>query len=192
MFFYPTYVKKFLLVLKYRLQIFEGGGCFKYSVCFLSGGDGNNAYDLESLSAIQKCLHIWRLSVDLCNATLSEKSIRNLTQSKDLNFDFIIMEAFFSDCFPPFGHKFKAHIIKFCTFGGIHWMGDCVGNPSPLFYVPYGFSDFNDRLGFWERLLNIFYGIFFHLGRQFYFLPRMDKAVRPFFMDYILITNLMH
>jgi len=93
------------------------------------------------------------------------------------------MEAFFSDYFLPFGHKFKAPIIKFCTFGGTHWMGDWVGNPSPFSYVPYGFLDFNDRLGFWERLLSTLYGIFFRLGRQFYFLPRMGKVVRPFFKE---------
>ena len=46
------------------------------------------------------------------------------------------MEAFFSDFFLPFGHKFKAPIIKFCTFGGTHWMADWVGNPSPFSYVP--------------------------------------------------------
>lgn len=99
MFFNQTYVKKFFLVLKYRSQIFEGGVCFKYSVCFLSGGDGNRAYEWESLSVIQVVLHIWRLSVNLCNSTLYEKIMRNLIQSKDLNFDFIIMEAFFSECF---------------------------------------------------------------------------------------------
>ena len=128
-------------------------------------------------------LRLWRLSVDFCNSTLSEKSMRNLIESKDLNFDLIVMEAVFSDCFLQFGHKFKARIIKFCTFGGTHWMGYWVGNPSPFSYVPYGFSDFNDRMGFWERFLNTFYGIFFHLGRQFYFLPRMEKVVRPFFKE---------
>lgn len=57
------------------------------------------------------------------------------------------MEAFFSDCILPFGHKFKAHIIKFCTFGGTDWMGDWVGNPSPFSYAPYGLSEFSDWMG---------------------------------------------
>jgi glucuronosyltransferase len=108
----------------------------------------------------------------VCSEILSDKNVQKMIHSRDLHFDHIILEAFFSECFFPFGHKFKAPVIKFCTFGGTLWMGDWVGHPNPFSYVADSVTDFSDRMNLWERTLNSLCGIFFRLGRQFYYLPR--------------------
>jgi glucuronosyltransferase len=174
-----------------RLKHLEESICHKFSleslvfyfVCFLSEGDGRNIYNLERHNVVELGIQSWLLSGDMCSEILSDKSVQELIHSRDIHFDLIILEAFFSECFLPFGYKFKAPIIKFCTFGGTYWMGDWVGNPSPYSYVPNGLLDFSDRMNLWERVLNSLSNIFFRLGRQFYYLPRQDKIVRPFFKD---------
>lgn len=128
-------------------------------------------------------ISFWQIAGDTCSEILSDKRVQELIHSTDLHFDVIILEAFFSDCFLPFGYKFKAPIIKFCTFGGTNWMGYSVGNPNPYSYVPDVLLDFSDRMNLWERIINSLCGVFFTLGRQFYYLPRQDKIARPFFKD---------
>jgi glucuronosyltransferase len=154
----------------------------KYFVFSLSAQLGGSVYEYERINSLQLGFQSWRLSGELCGEVLSDTNVQ-LIRSRDLHFDLIILDAFFSECFLPFGHTLKAPIIKFCTFSGTHWMGDWVGNPSPYSYVPDVVTDFSDRMNLWEMVINSLSGIFFKLGRQLYYLPRQDKIVRPFFKD---------
>ncbi|KDR22772.1 hypothetical protein L798_15644, partial [Zootermopsis nevadensis] len=147
------------------------------------GMNDRKVYDFVHQNALMMQIRFWQIAGDMCSEILSDKRVQELIDSTDLHFDVIILEAFFSDCFLPFGYKFKAPIIKFCTFGGTNWMGYWVGNPNPYSYVPDGLLGFSDRMNLWERIINSLCGVFFTLGRQFYFLPRQDKIVKPFFKD---------
>ncbi|XP_069690476.1 UDP-glycosyltransferase UGT5-like isoform X1 [Periplaneta americana] len=142
---------------------------------------GGNPYNLEDNTLFETAIQTWHLGCGLCADVLSDTKVQELIHSKDLHFDLIIMEAFFSDCFLQFAYKFKAPVVKFCTFGGTHWMGDWVGNPSPPSYVPDAMLNLGDRMSFWERAFNLLGGTFFRLGRQLYYLPRLDAVVRNLF-----------
>jgi glucuronosyltransferase len=112
---------------------------------------------------------------------LQEEEIRKLINAKNLHFDVVIIEAFFNECFLGFVHKFKAPLIHLCTFGGIHWMGDWVGNPNPYAYVPDTFLPYDDKMDFWQRTLNTVVGSALRLGRRYYYLPGQDAIMRKHF-----------
>ncbi|PSN47111.1 hypothetical protein C0J52_16000 [Blattella germanica] len=144
---------------------------------------GPNIYESDRQNFMKIAFESWAASESMCRTVLSEPNVQKLINSKNQNFDLLILEAFFSECYIPFGEIFKIPIIKFCTFGGTHWMGDWVGNPNPYSYVPDAFYEYSDRMDFWERSINAFTGLFYKLGRHFYFLPRMDSVVREFFNE---------
>jgi glucuronosyltransferase len=112
---------------------------------------------------------------------LQDPGVQELIHSKESQFDLIIMEAFFNDCFLGFVHKFRVPVVQVCSFGGTEWMGDWVGNPNPYAYVPGGFLAYSDHMTFWERLTNTLNGIAQQIGRKYYYLPQQDAIVRKHF-----------
>lgn len=140
-----------------------------------------NAFNMQELSPFQTAAMLWELGSLACELSLQEPSVQELIHSKEESFDLIIIEAFFTDCFLGFAHKFKAPVIQVCSFGGAGWMGDLVGNPNPYSYVPGGFHNFGDRMTFWERLTNTVTGEFERLGRRYYYIPKQDAIARKYF-----------
>lgn len=47
---------------------------------------------------------------------LQSKAVQKLIHSKDLHFDVIVMEDFFSESFLAFAHKFNCAVVKICEF----------------------------------------------------------------------------
>jgi glucuronosyltransferase len=136
---------------------------------------------MQELNSFQLMLMLWGLGSLVCEIYLQDAGVQGLIQSKDENFDVIIIEAFINDCFLGFAHKFNAPVVQVCSFGGTAWMGDWVGNPNPYSYVPDGFDHFSDRMTFWERLTNTVTGEFVRMGRKYYYLPKQDAIARKYF-----------
>jgi glucuronosyltransferase len=112
---------------------------------------------------------------------LQDAGVQELIHSKDKQFDLIIMEAFFNDCFLGFAHKFNTPVVQVCSFGGAEWMSNWIGNPHPQAYVPGAFTTYSDRMTFWERLVNTLNGVFGGIGRKYYYLPQQDAIARKYF-----------
>jgi glucuronosyltransferase len=72
-------------------------------------------------------------------------------------------------------------VIQMCSFGGTKWMDEWVGNPSPYAYVPNVFTDFGERMNFWQRVTNTLSEIYMKLGRAFYVIPQHDAILRKNF-----------
>ena len=112
-----------------------------------------------------------------------EPQIQNLIHSKDRKFDLLILEAYFGDCYVPFGRKFNIPTIKLSTFGGTNWMADWIGNPNELAYVPDSYLPLSDKMTYLERMLNVVIGVFIRLSRRYYLLPRMETILKEKFND---------
>ena len=72
-------------------------------------------------------------------------------------------------------------VIKMCSFGGIKWMDEWVGNSSPYAYLPQIFFDYGDRMNFWQRTLNTLSEIYMKLGRIFYVIRQHDTILKKYF-----------
>ncbi|PSN42526.1 hypothetical protein C0J52_16171 [Blattella germanica] len=124
---------------------------------------------------------LWDAFGEMCNLTLQEEEVQKLIHSTEEQFDVIIMEAFFNECFLGFVHKFKVPLIHVCPFGGTIWMGDWFGNPNPYSYVPDPFLNLGDKMNFRERLSNTLMGSFWKLGRRYYHLPKQNSIMKKYF-----------
>jgi glucuronosyltransferase len=136
---------------------------------------------MQDLNSFQVMLMLWNYGNFICVIYLQDRGVQELIYSKDNQFDLIIMEAFFNDCFLGFVHEFRVPVVQVCSFGGTEWMGDWVGNPNSYAYVPGGFLAYSDRMTFWERLTNALYGIGQRIGRKYYYLPQQDAIARRHF-----------
>jgi len=132
-------------------------------------------------SLFQRIQFSWDLGIRLCEILIQHKDLQGIINSKKEEFDVIITSAFFNDC--VFGIRFMLDIpvIKMCSFGGSKWMDEWVGNPSPYAYLPQIFSDYGDRMNFWQRTLNTLSEIYMKLGRIFYVIPQHDAILRKYF-----------
>ena len=133
------------------------------------------------MNYVTRVLLLWGLGQAICESTLQQESVQNLINSNE-QFDLIFLEAFYSDCYLGFAHKFKAPVIQFCAFGGTEVMGDLVGNPSPYSYVPDPFNEFSEKMNFIERMQNALGQIFQKLAKK-YFIPGQDEIMRKYFHD---------
>jgi glucuronosyltransferase len=123
----------------------------------------------------------WNIGSTLCELFIQDKAFQKLINSKDKKFDIIITGAFFYDCIFGISYILDIPVIKMCPFVGMKWMDEWVGNPSPYAYLPHIFSDYNDRMNFWQRTLNTLSEIYFKLGRIFYVIPQHDAILRKYF-----------
>jgi glucuronosyltransferase len=136
---------------------------------------------MESQNILQAAFMMWGMTEALCHHVLQEENVQKLIHSTDLHFDLVVIEAFFNECFLGFAHKFQAPLIQVCTFGGSNFMADWVGSPNPYSYVPDDFTEYTDKMNFWQRMYNTVLSTLKHVGRQLIHLPRQNAALHKYF-----------
>jgi glucuronosyltransferase len=141
----------------------------------------SDIFNLSSSTFFQKIKTSWDLVIRLCEILIQHKTLQEIIDSKQEKFDVIITSAFFNDCVFGISYIFDIPVITMCSFGGTNWMDEWVGNPSPYAYLPQIFSDYGDRMTFWQRTLNTLSEIYIKLGRIFYVLPQHDAILRKYF-----------
>ena len=152
---------------------------------FYISGTANRHFEVDNNGVFDKLklvlLYLFRLNAVTCDMMLEEEEINKLIHSEDVQFDLVIMEAFFNECFLGFVHKFKAPLIQVCVFSGTHWMGDWFGNRNPYAFIPDVFSSFSNRMDFWERLVNTITGTLVRFVRQHLYIPDQDENLKKHF-----------
>jgi glucuronosyltransferase len=88
-------------------------------------------FDLHSFDQFDLVFTKWFMGESLCHNLLQQDSIEKVIHSRDLYFDVVIFEAFVSECFLEFAHKFQAPIIQVSTDVGGNFMVDWVGSTKP-------------------------------------------------------------
>jgi hypothetical protein len=136
---------------------------------------------MEKFWFFQHIQFYWDSGITLCELFIQDKTFQNLINSKDKKFDIIISGALFYDCVFGISYMLDIPIIKMCSFVGMKWMDEWVGNASPYAYLPHIYSDYGDRMNFWQRTLNTLSEIYIKLGRLFYVIPQHDAILRKYF-----------
>ncbi|KAJ9601564.1 hypothetical protein L9F63_000307 [Diploptera punctata] len=121
------------------------------------------------------------INTETCDMMLQEEEVHKLIHDNNAHFDLVIIEAFFNECFLGFVHKFKAPLIQVCTFGGINYMLEWFGNPTPYSYIPEVFLPYSNKMNLWERTINTVVGIGIKAARQCLYLPGMDAIMKKNF-----------
>ena len=123
---------------------------------------------VETFWFFQQIQFYWDIGIKLWQLFIQDKAFQNFIKSREKKFDIIITSAFICDCVSGISYMLDIPIIKMCPFGGKKWMDEWVGNPSPYAYLSPIFSDYGDRINFWQRTLHTFSEIYKKLGRIFY------------------------
>jgi glucuronosyltransferase len=138
-------------------------------------------FDLQTFNQFDLAFIKWFVGESLCHYVLQQENIQKLIHSTDLHFDVVIVEAFDSECFLGFAHKFEAPIIQVCPEVGGNFMGDWVGSPNPYSYVSDVFIEYTDKMNFWERTHNTIVCMLKHVGRQLIHVPKQNAAMQKHF-----------
>ncbi|CAK9814493.1 UDP-glucosyltransferase 2 [Anthophora plagiata] len=93
----------------------------------------------------------------ICNL-MEHPSLQELIKNppKDPPYDLIVVELFVAPCFLIFGTHLKVPIINMVTSSFYEWESTLIGNPHNPSFVPSTFSSFDQRMTFWDRLVNTF------------------------------------
>jgi glucuronosyltransferase len=137
--------------------------------------------NIKNFWFFQQMQFYWDLGIRLCELFTQDEEFQKLIKSSEQKFDVIITSAFVYDCIFSISYMLDIPIIKMCTLGGTKWMDEWVGNPSPYAYVPQIFLHFDDKMNFWERMLNALSEVYIKLGRIFYVIPQHDAIIRKNF-----------
>lgn len=140
-------------------------------------GGAANLFDFALRDPVVGLFYLFRYGINACDVLLQDEGVQRLYKSGE-QFDAVIVESFFQECFLALAHSSGGHLIHVAPYEGTHWISDTVGNPNPFAYVPDPFLRYTDRMDFWQRLYNAAFGTFERIARQVYFLPKVDAVVR--------------
>ncbi|KAE8736933.1 UDP-glycosyltransferase-25, partial [Frankliniella occidentalis] len=111
---------------------------------------------LQSLNPFTDYMTIARIGHDSCEPILTLPAVRALLASNE-TFDLVLDEAFNTDCFLGFAHRFGAPLVSLSSSVLMPWAGARVGNPLNPALQPNLFLWFTDAMTLWERVLNAAY-----------------------------------
>lgn len=111
------------------------------------------------------------------NSTTMSEFVRN----DNSHYDLVIIELFYNEALYMFAEKYKAPIVTICTMGFTQYIGEYMGNPLQLSYMPHEFMRTRGKLGLLDRLQNVYFTLYDLIGRQFVLLPRHEKLARKHF-----------
>ncbi|GLH05009.1 UDP-glucuronosyltransferase, partial [Gryllus bimaculatus] len=141
-----------------------------------------NTFEMREAPFPMMMYFIFKICSESCEKVLQLPNMQKLINSKDLEFDLVLYEPFFTECTYGLLHKFKAPKIQLVPNSIIPWSGDPVGNPSTLSYIPILTSD-TGSLDFMGRFSNFMQMSFLVLFRTFIVVPTMDSIMRKHFPD---------
>ncbi|RZC33076.1 UDPGT domain containing protein, partial [Asbolus verrucosus] len=111
----------------------------------------------------------------------------------DETFDIVIMEFFNTDCFVPFAHKFKAHLIGLSSCTIMHWTNERFANIYNPSYIPINHMDYSDRLGFFERVENTILGVIHEILFNYILRYNDERIARMYFKEnFPPLTHIIH
>ena len=120
------------------------------------------------------------LGVTGCENTLSMPIVQKLIKSNE-TFDLVINEAFNTDCYAAFAHKFKVPLVSISATPLLPWCYERIGTPDNPAYVPNLLLGHSDKMTFMERLVNTFVYILTYWEYHFWFDMPSQAIVRKYF-----------
>ncbi|XP_046971629.1 UDP-glucosyltransferase 2-like [Vanessa cardui] len=103
--------------------------------------------------AVRNLEQIMKECVHACEVVSQNPAVKALVNSTK-TFDLVIVEVFGSECFLPFGTRFKAPVVGFLSSVPLPWVNEQLGNPEGTSYIPAYMLGFGQSMNLWERFVN--------------------------------------
>lgn len=88
-----------------------------------------------------------------CETSLQSKNFQEFIREKN-NFDLILLEDYFTDCFWPLVQMYNCPVIRIISHILISWQAKHIGNPLSSAYVASIHLKLNVEMSFFERMEN--------------------------------------
>ncbi|XP_069693335.1 UDP-glucosyltransferase 2-like [Periplaneta americana] len=137
-------------------------------------GDGTD-------TGVIKIMFAWIHAV--CQRELKSDGAKKLLNypSND-QFDLIIVEAGWSECFYGFIHKFGSPpVVAISPFGLTPWMAAAFGIPENPSYIPVSILPYSTSMTFTQKLYNTYIHYYYLYGYLYKHMPDMDAMAKEFF-----------
>lgn len=115
-----------------------------------------------------------------CEAVFQSKAVHQFLVENH-NFDLILLEDFFTECFWPLLQTFRCPVIRFVCHPLSPWNGKYLGNPLGSAYVPNMHLNFKANMSFSERLINFIANIYDLISFELSVIPTQEKIARKYF-----------
>ncbi|XP_029035422.2 UDP-glucosyltransferase 2-like [Osmia bicornis bicornis] len=99
---------------------------------------------------------------------------------KDPPYDLVIVEVFMMPCYLAFGRHLNVPMVAMMTANFQEWFSDIIGTPHNPAYMPSLFSSYDQRMTFWERLMNTFQTNMVSLQLNYY-LSEQEVYLKKYF-----------
>lgn len=116
---------------------------------------------------------------------LNDSNVQKLIQSRNAEFDLVILEQFFHESFLTFAYKFRCPIVTIGTMGYADHMDFAMGLLTPWSFVPHLVLPHTGLMSFLERMYNSYLSAYDVLLRRWYYMPQMQKMAERYFQGHI-------
>jgi glucuronosyltransferase len=123
-------------------------------------------------------LDIFEFGVHICDLLMNDHEVQDWIERGVGAWDLIVLDSFLNDCALGMVHKYQVPHIVFGTSSPYNWVYDELGMPAETSWIPDVHSDFPEDMGLAHRIRNTFQTIFWHLYKQWYFVPRIEAAIK--------------
>ena len=118
-----------------------------------------NAFDIGNFGSgkVSRIIHpmlLARMTNPVCQTTLETPQVQDFLKKSE-KLDVVIIELFASMCYLGIMHGTGASLVGLTSSPILPWFTSYVGQPNNPSYMPVVFSEFSDRMTFWERLENL-------------------------------------
>ncbi|CAG9831116.1 unnamed protein product [Diabrotica balteata] len=119
----------------------------------LEAADIDDMFKFENINLFSQVLFFNKFMTESSKATLNHPNLQKLLESNE-KFDVIILEQFKQEALHVLQCHYEAPLILLNTLGANVWINPYVGNPAPPSYIPDTFSQYSEKMDFWERAFN--------------------------------------
>ncbi|XP_055915993.1 UDP-glycosyltransferase UGT5-like [Eupeodes corollae] len=107
------------------------------------------------------------------------QEIFNRTDTKDV-YDLLLVSQFYQEAFLTLGLKYNIPVVTSSTLGYENFYSHMMGIIQPWSFVPHGFLPYDDRMDFWERVINTISSFYEDVFREYVYLPKQDALVQKY------------
>lgn len=133
-----------------------------------------------------------RSSLDVMEVAFQDDALQNLIKAEDLQFDLVIVEAFFvSEPLVAFGHKLNAPVVGIYPLAPTPWISFLTGSEVSFSLMPNIRTEYTNEMTFLERVDNTLINLMELTSYYFYYIPRQVVIIFIIFIELYQVQNKM-
>ncbi|XP_031328821.1 UDP-glucuronosyltransferase 2B19-like [Photinus pyralis] len=149
---------------------------FAYEIVRSGNLQGTLQKDIPIKTIVQS---YFKLFGEVVKAELEHSEVQALIRDQSKSFDLVIVE-YMHPTFTALSARFKCPWVGITSLGAILPVYDNIGNPSHPVLNPDILLPFTGGLGLYERLVSVYYSVWFRYFYYYHIVPDQDQVVKKY------------